>query len=387
MRLIKLFLILALFPLTLNAVTYLSDNFDGYADSPENHGWDLYTSPYTTVRDTDGVGGTRCVRMQYSSADGRYARIDPNPSSTTFGGGYFRFYVKVTGFTNQSPKICKFFGGTEPPDDYSNVTLQPDYDSGYIEQIQSGNGIETDGDNTCGYWLNGDGPYAGTCTGTNTLATSSFNLMDGEWHCIEFYNMLNTNSNTNGEYRLWIDGTERTHWTGIRNRNNSNPRDFYIWSFGDYINGSPSSTMYVYIDNVVVADTYIGLAGGDTTPPTVTSATINTAGTTLTLAMSESVTNNYTTTVPTLSMSGGAVTATCNSCSSGTSLTYTLSRTVYQGETGTYSWDVAANGVEDAAGNDLVDISGAAVTNSSTQVLTATRTLVNGAIRNGTFHP
>ena len=127
--------------------------------------------------------------------------------------------------------------------------------------------------------------------------------------------------------------------------------------------GSYSSVMGAYITGT---ETIGYSSGDDTTPPTVTSATINTAGTTLTLAMSESVTNNFTTTVPTLSISGGAVTATCNSCSSGTSLPYTLSRTVYQGETGTYSWDVAANGVEDAAGNDLVDISGVSVTNSST---------------------
>jgi len=130
----------------------------------------------------------------------------------------------------------------------------------------------------------------------------------------------------------------------------------------------------------------VGVDAEDTTAPTVTSATINTAGTTLTLAMSESVTNNYTTTVPTLSMSGGAVTATCNSCASGTSLTYTLSRTIYSGETGTYSWDVAANGVEDAAGNDLVDISGAAITNDSEQDTTPPSTpsftgVMTGSIR------
>jgi len=143
---------------------------------------------------------------------------------------------------------------------------------------------------------------------------------------------------------------------------------------GSFANGT---TVYAYVVDSAggvspASDGFqIAGSGSDTTPPTVTSATINTAGTTLTLAMSESVTNNYTTTVPTLSMNGGAVTATCNSCSSGTSLTYTLSRTIQQSETGTYSWNVATNGVEDAAGNDLVDISGAAVTNSSTVVPTA----------------
>lgn len=85
--------------------------------------------------------------------------------------------------------------------------------------------------------------------------------------------------------------------------------------------------------------------------------------------------------------SGGAVTASCNSCSSGTSLTYTLSRTIDQNETGTYSWDVAANGVEDAAGNDLVDISGAAITNDSEQDTTPpTRGLNNMSSQNVNWH-
>ncbi len=106
---------------------------------------------------------------------------------------------------------------------------------------------------------------------------------------------------------------------------------------------------------------------GDVTAPTVTSATINTAGTTITFALDESVVfgaggnGGFT-----LSLSGGAVTATYSSGSGTTSLVYSLSRTVYSGETGTHSYTQPGNGVEDGAGNDLATYSGATVTNNST---------------------
>jgi hypothetical protein len=108
--------------------------------------------------------------------------------------------------------------------------------------------------------------------------------------------------------------------------------------------------------------------GGDTTPPTVNSATINNLGTTITFACNETVSigaggnGGFT-----LSMSGGAVTATYASGSGSSSLVYNLSRTVLQVETGTDSYTQPGNGVEDTAGNDLATYSGGTVTNGSTQ--------------------
>jgi hypothetical protein len=111
--------------------------------------------------------------------------------------------------------------------------------------------------------------------------------------------------------------------------------------------------------------------GGDTTPPTVSSATINSAGTQITLAMSETIAFGANGNGGlTLSMSGGAVTATFSSGAGTSSLVYSLSRKVLQGETGTHSYtqpgSPAGNGIEDTAGNDLVNYSGATVTNNST---------------------
>jgi hypothetical protein len=108
--------------------------------------------------------------------------------------------------------------------------------------------------------------------------------------------------------------------------------------------------------------------GSDTTAPTVSSAAINTTGTSLTLTMSETVSigsggsGGFT-----LSASGGAATLTYASGSGSSALVYTISRPIQYGETVTRSYTQPVNGIEDLAGNDLASFSGAAVTNGSTQ--------------------
>lgn len=123
------------------------------------------------------------------------------------------------------------------------------------------------------------------------------------------------------------------------------------------------------------ADTYAAIAislravGSDTTPPTGSSSSIGTNGTTLTINFSEAVSvGSGGNSGFTLTASGGATTLTYSSGSGSSSLVYTSSRTILQGETITLSYTQPGNGIEDAAGNDLATFSGAAVTNSSTQV-------------------
>lgn len=107
-------------------------------------------------------------------------------------------------------------------------------------------------------------------------------------------------------------------------------------------------------------------AGPDVTAPTATAA-IPAAGTTLVLSLSEACTaGEGGPDGVTLSATGGAVTATYASGSGTHSWTYTLSRTVNADETVTWSY-ATADGIEDAAGNDLAAVTDGAVTNNSTQ--------------------
>jgi hypothetical protein len=107
--------------------------------------------------------------------------------------------------------------------------------------------------------------------------------------------------------------------------------------------------------------------GGDTTPPTLSSATIPSAGTSISLAISE--TWNFGAGGNggvTMSMSGGVVTATYASGAGTSTGVWNLSRTVLQGETGTISYTQPGNGIEDTSGNDMVTFSGTSVVNNST---------------------
>lgn len=107
----------------------------------------------------------------------------------------------------------------------------------------------------------------------------------------------------------------------------------------------------------------------DETAPTLVSATINAAGTSLSLVFTEAVTVNTSTGF--VLTADGSPSLTYASGSGSTTLIYTISAAVYQSETGiTLAYTTGANYIEDAAGNDLGSFTGTAVTNNSTQVET-----------------
>ena len=108
--------------------------------------------------------------------------------------------------------------------------------------------------------------------------------------------------------------------------------------------------------------------GSDQFAPTLSTATIAAAGTSITFAFNESVNvgtggNGGWTITP----SGGAATLSYASGDGTSSLVYTISRTIYTGETGTVSYTQPGDGIEDDEGNDLANITDDAVVNDSTQ--------------------
>lgn len=141
----------------------------------------------------------------------------------------------------------------------------------------------------------------------------------------------------------------------------------YVQVGRDYINSAKSGyTKYTYPHPL---RTDLGVS-----TPVLTSAIVAAAGTTIALTFSESCTTGAGgPTGFTLSASGGAVTMTYASGTGSTAYTYTLSRTIVQGETITMSFTQPVNGVESTAAQvDLASFSGTTVTNSSTYQVTAT---------------
>jgi hypothetical protein len=166
--------------------------------------------------------------------------------------------------------------------------------------------------------------------------------------------------------------------TGLLSARPASPaaQDVY-WATNDGANwagtGSPRGVLYraktagVWTQVYTPYDYPHPLQGGsgDFTAPVVTSSSINSAGTYITLTMSENVAvgaGGYG--GLTLSASGGAVT-TAISTLSGTTVVYGLSRVIQSGETVTRTYVQPGNGIEDTSGNDLASFSGIAVTNNS----------------------
>jgi len=113
--------------------------------------------------------------------------------------------------------------------------------------------------------------------------------------------------------------------------------------------------------------------GGDVTAPTLVSATIPAAGTSISLLFSEAITVGAGGNAGwTIDMNGGAgETLTYDSGDTTTTFVYTIGvRKIKAGETGTVTYTQPGSGLEDAAAIDLATIATAVVTNNSTVAVT-----------------
>lgn len=114
---------------------------------------------------------------------------------------------------------------------------------------------------------------------------------------------------------------------------------------------------------VTVANVDEGTSGGDVTAPTLSSATINSAGTTLTVGWSENVTGSS---GLSLSASGGPAFLDYTSGSGTSTYTYTITRRILDEETVTIS--ASSSNIVDGSTNTLANFTGTSVTNNSTQI-------------------
>jgi hypothetical protein len=84
-------------------------------------------------------------------------------------------------------------------------------------------------------------------------------IPNGEWRCIEQYVKLNTPGQSDGELRGWVDGRLAFERTGFRFRTVDSVRIDRIW-LNVYHGGTEPSParQTLYIDNLVVAESYVG---------------------------------------------------------------------------------------------------------------------------------
>ncbi len=118
--------------------------------------------------------------------------------------------------------------------------------------------------------------------------------------------------------------------------------------------------------------------GGDVTAPTLSSAVINSAGTSLTLTYNEALDTGSTPATGAYTVGGPFTTDVTAVLVTGSTVVLTLSPAVSDGATMTVSYTPGGSPVQDVAGNDAASLTSQAVTNNSTAVWTPDRIFTGG---------
>lgn len=250
------------FGIEANAAVLFQDDFDGYTDSPSNHGWQIASA--VSAPSNEGYNGSRGIKISYTT-DGTPPYWFGWNGLRSFNRSalFVRFYFR-TGPNQGGNKFVKLFGKTNGTG-YANTTF-PLESGGSIFAVRYGNGSSTANDTQTLNSLNGKSNDPAVIF---QKYTSTF-TPDNKWHCFEIYMKYNTDNNRDGVYKVWIDGVLRLHTTNVKNRHNANTRAFDSLQFANYTATSTSTVRPLWYDNIVVADEYIGPIGSSSLPsPTV----------------------------------------------------------------------------------------------------------------------
>jgi hypothetical protein len=219
---------------------------------------------------------------------------------------------------------------------------------------------------------------------------STFNgLTRGVWWQIVWHHKIHA---TDGEIDVWVregddgvltkiielnkntwDGTRyevsayRTECEGVGAESSVQMQLFSYWN-------ASTKDMTMILDDYIVATTFeeveaYGCSGGDTTPPTVSSASIGTDGVTVTINFDETVvTAGYDSGdlwIGCTGMDGGSGLISPNG--SGATWIFTSFFTIAENDTCLLHYIGSTDDIEDSAGNDLEIFSDQAITNNSAQ--------------------
>lgn len=264
-------LIVLLIPFVSFGTELYNENMDGYADKAA-----AMAGPWPDALDGDITlesgaacrgGSGKCWKMEWSAGDTlQYASLPVGRADA-----YIRFYFKQGNMLDKGSKVLKLHG-SQTGTGYSNSTFSQAYASGIWREVSSGDGSGTVNDSTSlgRYTLSSASQFPGSTVVTYTPTWTGYEIVDGNWHCVEVYVKMNTNTDTtlnnDGEYDVWVDGTLIYKITGLNNRHYLNTREIANAAFGVY---TSEAGLIQYYDDFVVSDSYVGLVG-DTPAPTPT---------------------------------------------------------------------------------------------------------------------
>lgn len=258
------------------AQVFFQDNFESHTNSLGGTGISGWGAQ-ATLDSTGGYNGSKAAKVSYNSA-GVNAGVYLDTSAYPNGDVYIRFYSKVdcgSGACLGGSKFLKLFGVNDSAGGYANSTFAINYDTGHIDVCSYGNGTTYQNDTQTGAFLSGGGWDAGIQT---PVTVNSITFTDKQWHCYEVYMKYSTDSNMDGMYKLWKDGTLVFQAQNLKNRYNGtppNPRRFASIQLGGYSSQPQWQGAYnIWFDEIVISDSYVGPIGSATKPAPPTNLSV-----------------------------------------------------------------------------------------------------------------
>lgn len=284
-----------------------------------------------------GITGDIDLRCRVAASDFTPAATSVLMCKGDLGGAEWRFYIATSGqlvfnwwdsgATQRNATSSVVTGLTDGTFKWARVTLDVDNGSG-------GHDVK--------FWLSDDNvtyTQLGTTQNAGAFTTSIGDLTKTLYFGSQASVFLLTGKMSRAQVYSGIGGT--------------------LVVDADFSSATPGASSFAESANNATVTLSGGPAIVDATPPTLSAASINSAGTTLSLTFSESVTG---VSAADYALSGGATLS--NTSGSGTAWTMTISPPVQRGQMRTLSYTGTAT--VDAASNALATFSGAAVTNNST---------------------
>lgn len=233
------------------AAVIFQDNFDGYADSPINHGWGALGGNVSAQK---GIGyrSSRGIKIAYTKSGTTPYWFGFSIARYTTLEIYVRFYFKIDATPTGGCKFLKIFGKTFDPEGYANSTFGLNQWAFTLKALAygDGSGLRNDTQDII--------KFSGSTTDSLVVIktrSGPFNPVDNKWHTYEGHVKFNSNGKRDGVYDVWIDGIQMVHATNVRNRNDLNSQSIGSVQLGNYCGRTFSTPWNLYIDNVIASTT------------------------------------------------------------------------------------------------------------------------------------
>jgi hypothetical protein len=228
---------------------FFSDNFNGGIT-----GWSELGSNVRHIA-SGGIDGGGYLRVEYRGAGTAAYVVKKNVDSFNLNEVYIKFdFRQSKSGENGGSKFLKLFGKINQPVGYANSTFVLNYASNKLTEVGYGNGSATvnDAQQLIRYGGNPTDPAV-----VMQVAKGVFDPGANIWHNQQVYMKYSTNGNRDGVYKVWIDGILWVHATNVKNRHDSNSREFGQIRLADYNNGNNGGTFDLDYDNVVMSRDFI----------------------------------------------------------------------------------------------------------------------------------